>query len=180
MVVAALFNDHSTIAWWIVVAYFGGATAALWAGRLARTRDRRFWFGTAILLLLLGVNKQLDLQSVLTSTARSMTRHAGWYPERRMIQGLFLLALVVTAFVVVLGLLNWLRRSSAPVKSAALGIALLFVFIVIRAASFHHIDAWVTVNVGGLRRGWWLELAGIAVIAASALAYRNLPRRKSR
>ena len=180
MVVAALFNDHSTIAWWIVAAYFGGAAAALWAARLARTRDRRFWFGTAILLLLLGVNKQLDLQSVLTSTARSMTRHAGWYPERRVIQGLFLLALVVMAFVVVLGLLNWLRRSSAPVKSAALGVALLFVLIVIRAASFHHIDAWVTVNVGGLRRGWWLELAGIAMIAASAFAYRNLPRRKSR
>lgn len=180
MVVAALFNDHSAIAWWIVAAYFGGAAAALWAGRLARSRDRRFWFGTAILLLLLGLNKQLDLQSILTSTARSMTRHAGWYPERRVIQGLFLLTLVVTACAVVLGLLKWLRRSTAPVKSAAFGIALLVVFIVIRAASFHHIDAWVTVNAGGLRRGWWLELAGIAVIAASALAYRNLPRRKSR
>jgi hypothetical protein len=180
LVVAALFNDRTTIAWWIVAAYFGGAAAAFWAGRAGRSRDRRFWFGTAILLILLGLNKQLDLQSVLTSTARSVTRHAGWYPERRAIQGLFLLALVVAAIAVVLGLLKWLRRSSAPVKSAALGIALLLVFIVIRAASFHHIDAWVTVNIGGLRRGWWLELAGIAMIAASALAYRNLPRRKSR
>ena len=57
-------------------------------------------------------------------------------------------------------------------KAAAVGIGLLMVFIFMRAASFHHIDDWVTINIAGLRSGWWLELAGIAVMGLSALAYR--------
>jgi len=172
LVVAALFNDHSTIAWWIVVAYFGGAAAAFWAGRVARSRDHRFWLGTAVLLILLGLNKQLDIQSVLTSAARSVIRHEGWYAERRSLQGAFLLALAAFAAVAVIGLLRWLRRSPIPVKSASIGIALLFTFVVMRAGSFHHVDQWVTVSKAGLRRGWWFELAGIGVIAFSAIAYR--------
>ena len=58
------------------------------------------------------------------------------------------------------------------VKSAAVGIVLLFTFVVMRAGSFHHLDNWVTINVAGMRSGWWLELAGIAMIGLSALVFR--------
>jgi hypothetical protein len=57
------------------------------------------------------------------------------------------------------------------------GIAILLAFILLRAASFHHIDDWVTVDVRGLRGGWWLELAGIVVITLSALTYRAATKR---
>ena len=65
------------------------------------------------------------------------------------------------------------RPGTRPARTAAGGIALLFIFILLRAASFHHIDDWVTVDVRGLRSGWWLELVGIVVIAISALAHRS-------
>lgn len=180
MISALLINDRSTTAWVIVAAYFAGAAAAFWASGAARKRERRFWIGTALLLTFLGFNKELDLQTFLTDTARKLAHYEGWYDQRRLVQGLFLLLLAAGLIVAIIALARWLRRSPLPVKSAALGIALLFAFVVMRAGSFHHMDRWVTVNIGGLRRSWWLELAGIAVIAASAFAYRNLPRRKSR
>jgi hypothetical protein len=180
LISALLINDRSATAWLIVAAYFAGAAAAFWACGAARKRERRFWIGTALLLTFLGFNKELDLQTFVTDTARTLAHSEGWYDQRRLVQGLFLLLLAAGLIVAIIALARWLRRSSLPVKSAALGIALLFAFVVMRAGSFHHMDRWVTVNIGGLRRGWWLEFAGIAVIAASALAYRNLPRRKSR
>mgnify|MGYP000058814849 CR=1 FL=1 len=173
MISALLIHDRGTAAWIIVASYFVGAAASFWASRTGRKRDRRFWIGTSILLVLLGLNKELDLQTVLTDTARYLAHYGGWYDYRRIVQGLFLLALAVGGFLAIAALLRWLRRSSLPMKAAALGIGLLMIFIVMRAASFHHIDRWVTINVAGLRSGWWLELAGIAVIGLSALAYRS-------
>ena len=172
MIPVLLINDRSTTAWVIVALYFAAAATALWASRSGRKRDRRFWLGTAVLLALLGLNKELDFQTYLTDAARRLAHSEGWYDYRRLVQGAFLLLLAVGFGLVIVTLARWLRRSPVPVKVAALGIVLLFAFIVMRAGSFHHIDRWVTVSVAGLRSGWWLEIAGTALIALSAIAYR--------
>lgn len=168
MTVAALFNDRTTFAWVVVVFYFVAAGASFWAGGRAESRERYFWVATGILLVLLGLNKELDLQAVLTQDARALVRHLGLYEERRLMQGVFLVALGVAGLLAAFILGAWLWRSSKPAKAAAVGVVLLFAFVVMRAASFHHIDHWVTMDVAGLRSGWWLELAGIAVIGISA------------
>lgn len=177
-IAALLFHDRAPLAWLIVAAYFVGAAAAFWASKSGSRKDRRFWLGTAILLVILGFNKELDLQSLLTTEGRDIARHGGWYEQRRLVQGIFLLLLGIGGVIAALSLVRWLRRSAFEVKMAAVGIVILFTFILIRAGSFHHIDNWVTINVAGLRSGWWLELAGIIVIALSAFAYRS--RRKRR
>ena len=173
LTVAALFNDRTTFAWIIVVFYFAGAGACFWARSGAESRERRFWLATAVLLVLLGLNKELDLQAVMTQHARAVVQYLGLFEQRRLMQGLFLLLLATAALIAVLVLAGWLRGASRPAKAAACGIVLLFAFVVMRAASFHHIDHWVTIDVAGLRSGWWLEIAGIAVIGLSALVYRN-------
>ncbi len=93
-------------------------------------------------------------------------------------QGGFLLLLGTAGVMAAFLLAGWLRRSSRSARTAAVGIALLFAFVIMRAASFHHIDQWVTIDVAGLRSGWWLELAGIAVIGVSALLYRGRSNRR--
>jgi hypothetical protein len=173
-----LFHDRAPLAWFIVAAYFAGAAAAIWASRSPRRRDRRFWIGAALLLLLLGLNKQLDLQALLTTQGRIFAHYFGWYEQRRLIQGLFLLVLAVVGIASIAVLIGQLRRSPMPVKAAAVGIVLLFTFVVMRAGSFHHLDNWVTIDVAGMRSGWWLELAGIAVIGVSAFAYRLWSRQR--
>jgi hypothetical protein len=167
-----LIHDATPFAWVIVAAYFGGAIACSWAARLAAgARDRRFWVATALLLVFLGLNKQLDLQTLLTEAGRWMAHREGWYGARRFVQAAFVVLLAAGGLVCLVALSAWLRRSVALVKVAALGIVLLFAFIVLRAASFHHMDFWVTRTVGGIRSGWLLEFIGILVIAVSALVY---------
>lgn len=162
------------VAWFVVAAYFASAVAAWLAGSSSGAkRDRHFWYVAAVLLVLLGINKQLDLQTTLTVVGRDMAKREGWFDQRRLVQEAFVLVLVVGASLVGGALALWLRRSATAVKVAAAGVVLLFAFILLRAASFHHMDSWVTRNVAGLRSGWWLELLGIAVISLSALAYRN-------
>ena len=178
MAVVQFFHDQSGFAWFIVAAYFVGALAAYAASRSASRNEARFWLGVSFLLVLLGFNKELDLQSLLTESGRTVTRAIGIYEQRRLLQGLFLLLLAGTAAFAILRLTRILHRSSAAAKTAAVGIVVLLAFILLRAASFHHIHDWVTVDVRGLRSGWWLELAGIVVIALSALAYRAESKRR--
>lgn len=166
-------HDLSVLAWFITAAYFA---AAFLAFRSARTsgdaRDRLFWIGCAALLVLLGLNKQLDLQGYVTTAGRSLARQEGWFEYRRLVQAAFIATLCIGAAAALAILAAWLRRSVAAIKVAALGIVLLLTFILWRAASFHHMDVWVTRNIAGMRSGWWLELAGIAVITLSAIAYQ--------
>ena len=170
-----LAHDLSVLAWFITAAYFGAAFLAFRAARgNAGGRDRLFWMGCAVLLLLLGLNKQLDLQGYITTAGRSLARQEGWFEYRRLVQAAFIVLLCVGAAALLAVLAAWLRRSVAAVKVAAFGIVLLFTFILWRAASFHHMDVWVTRDVAGMRSGWWLEFAGIVVIGLSAIAY--LPR----
>ena len=169
-----LIHDASPLAWVIVAGYFAGAVACAWAARAAPVgRDRRFWAGTAVLLFLLGLNKQLDLQTYLTEAGRWMAHREGWYGARRLVQAAFIVVLGAAAIGTIAALSAWLRRSASSVKVAALGIVLLFGFVVLRAASFHHMDFFVTKGIGGIRSGWLLELAGIAVIAAGAFVYAS-------
>lgn len=178
MAVGALFNDPTGTAWFIVAGYLMGAAIAVGAGGAAQGRDARFWYGAALVLLLLGLNKELDLQSILTESARAVTQEMGWYGQRRLFQALFLVALAFGGLAVMGLLATWLRRSSRPVKVAAVGIVLLLTFVLLRAASFHHVDDWVTIDLGMMRSGWWLELAGITVIALSAIAFRRQAARE--
>ncbi len=164
-------RDPTTWAWIIVVAYGCGALLTVTVGRSAATpRERYFWYLSAAVLVLLGLNKQLDLQLLLTDEARNLAKAGGWYEQRRTVQGVFLLVLGFGAAGVAVLLAWWLRRSAHEVKIAAAGLLLLTGFVLLRAAAFHHIDAWVTVDIAGLRSGWWLELAGIALIGAAAAA----------
>ena len=178
----ALIHDQGPLAWFVVAGYLIGAILAIRARSAAAGRERAYWLCTSVVLILLGINKQLDLQSDLTDVARAAAHFEGWYSWRRDIQGVFLLVMAVGATAVALLLWGWLRDASSSARVAAMGLVILLAFIFVRAASFHHIDYWVTVPVAGMRRGWWLELLGIAVIG-SAAAHRGraegLPERRN-
>lgn len=65
------------------------------------------------------------------------------------------------------------------------GIVLLFSFVVIRAASFHHVDQFL--GAGPFKMNWVLELGSIGIIAFAARRDAKLgsngagePRRRRR
>jgi hypothetical protein len=54
-------------------------------------------------------------------------------------------------------------------------------FVVIRAASFHHVDAFLVARLGGVKWNWILELGGITFVALAALRVASgRPQRPAR
>lgn len=171
-------GDNHWMGWLTVAVYLAAALAAgLAARRLAGAggadgRERRFWIFAAGLMLALALNKQLDLQSLLTMIARCHAHLSGWYEVRRLVQEGFILA-VALGGLAALGLLAFLLRGIlGRVWLALAGLGFVCAFVVIRAASFHHVDLALGRTLGGVRLNWLLELPGPVLVALVALRRR--------
>jgi hypothetical protein len=125
-----------------------------------------FWLLVLCATVLLGANKQLDLQSWFTQVGRDVAKAHGWYQERRNVQ-ITLIAILIASGLVGIGIIAlMLRRVLRHVAGAVLGLVFLVTFVAVRAASFHHVDRWL--GAGVVRLNWVLELGGIGLIALSA------------
>lgn len=163
-------GDPSVIGWITVVAYF--VTAAVSACATFRTESnqhRAFWRALAIFLLLLGINKQLDLQSLITEIGRVFAKNGGWYQDRRDIQMIFVAILFIITLITA-GLTVWkLRKNFRSLLLPGVGLMLLVGFVAIRALSFHHVDRFLRYTIDNVRMNWLLELGGIGVLLLSGL-----------
>ena len=176
-------GDPTIMGWVTVVAYFTAAYLCFSAYRtscfgmqalrevapLEAQHQRalsRFWLGLCALLLLLGVNKQLDLQSLFTEVLRDMAHAQGWYGERRRYQFVFVVSIALAGTGAAAVLAYYLRQIVRRVALAIIGVCTLVSFVVIRAASFHHID--VLLRSGPVRLNWVLELSGILMLGTAA------------
>lgn len=162
-------GDPTVIGWVTVVAY--GAAALLCYSckkRYAKTQQGQFWWAMTLVMLALGFNKQLDLQTWLTEIGRDAAFEYGWYERRRLVQLMFIAGLIVSALL----MREWLVQRVAVLgkyaRRASVGIVLLALFIVVRATSFHHVDILLGFSVEDLSVNEVLELSGIGVIVWAA------------
>ena len=132
-----------------------------------------FWRFVAILMTFLGFNKQLDLQTLFTQIGRYFAHVGGWYEQRQTVQFLFIIGLSCVAGVTAFTLLWIFRKLATEIRIASAGLCILVAFIVIRAASFHHVDRFLGGHLVGLRWNAILELGSIIIIAAAGLSYRK-------
>ncbi len=183
-------GDPTLMGWVTVAAYFYAAYLAARAFQKSRVRARAhtdargveakhdralasLWLLITVAMLLLGQNKQLDLQSFFTQTARDLAMSQGWYEERRKYQLIFIATMGLLSAICTAALAFYLRRVLGRVKGAVFGLGLIASFVVVRAASFHHVDILLT--HGPVRLNWVLELGGIALIARSAHRFAGNP-----
>ena len=178
---------YPTIIGWITVAaYLLASVISFHAANRAQLSgvrwriDSHFWFMMGLLLLVLGINKQLDLQSILTELARAAAKSGGWYEQRRDYQRLFIATIVGTTMLGAAILMVWSRRLWRSQQVALLGTCFLLAFIVIRAASFHDVDLLLSQSVLGARWNSIFELLGIGLISSSGLSYISTVRGKQR
>jgi hypothetical protein len=164
-------GDPTVMGWVTVVAYFAVAVLCLrrvrQAGVHKKVSEMIFWSGLTVLLVVLGVNKQLDLQTWLTITGRHIAIAQGWYEQRRVVQLFFILLVGLTAFAGFVAMSRLVRRNR-ELRLPRLGLVLLLTFVIVRAASFHHIDSLINLHFGGVRMNWVLELGAIIVIGLGA------------
>ncbi len=132
-------------------------------------RTRRLWLSVAVLLGCLAINKQLDLQSLVTDIARVISRWQGWYEERREYQRWFVgLAIVGSASLAVWFSVRF-RKLWMSHGLLLAGIFFLLTFIVVRAISFHHVDQFLRFRLAGAKMNWVLELSGIFLVGMAAV-----------
>jgi hypothetical protein len=180
-------GDPNLAGWLTVVLYVAAASVCFWVARDIRKREgrapltrREFWLWCAfsILLGLLGVNKQLDLQSALTELGRMLAQNQGWYERRAHVQKEFIAGLCVLGVVAALALFVLLRPMGRYAKMAALGMCFIGVFVLVRASSFHKVDAFLGSRLVHLRMNWILEMGGISMVLVAGLG--RLRVRKTR
>jgi hypothetical protein len=134
----------------------------------AGERVPALWAGLALMLLLLGINKQLDLQSLLTELGRIAARDQGWYEGRRVVQVTFIMLLVLAGAWGLRALWLFSRGHLADLRLALIGALGLVCFVAIRAASFHHVDLLIGTEIAGVDLNFWLENGAIGCIAFGA------------
>ena len=161
---------------WITVAVYAACTLAALHLSIRNPfngpsawRERLFWAGVCALMACLAVNKQLDLQTLMTAIGRCHAKLNGWYNERQAMQRGFIRALALGAFLLALGTAWFLRASLRRNALAVLGLAFVLGFVVIRAVGFHDLDHLISTEVMSIRVNWILELSGLVLILLNAL-----------
>jgi hypothetical protein len=153
-----------TVALYLLAALSFGVVAAGMRQRQAHAGSEvRIWAVLAILFAVLGVNKQLDIQTAFTEIGRIVAKEQGWYAERGAVQTLFVIGVGVLALVTALVVLYWSISAPVATRIALFGAVCVVGYVVIRAASFHHMDRFIGQRVLGLRWNWVLEMGGITL-----------------
>lgn len=159
-------GDPTPVGWITVVAY--GLSAALCWRCARRLPAPVFWWGITAALLFLGLNKQLDLQTWFTQLGRDLAKRDGWYEQRHHYQMAFIAVMGGVFLAAALAIALALRGHWLAYLRVWGGMALLLFFIVVRAASFHHVDALLMSDIGGMRLNWVFELGALSLIGSGA------------
>jgi hypothetical protein len=140
-----------------------------WPRPPAPARRAALWLFLFAVVLALGINKQLDVQTLFTEIGRSLARSGGWYEERRLVQGAFVVGMACFGALGIVTLW-WLTRGQLrDFRVTLAGLAFILCFVVIRAASFHNFDELIGSELLGIRVNWALELGGIGIMAAGVI-----------
>lgn len=165
-------GDPNLTGWLTVLAYAVCAALALVVlvrARQVTGRARALWVLLLLAMVVLGINKQLDLQSLLTAVGRCVAKSQGWYEERRTVQRAFVEALLAAGVLVLAFGLFLLRRHLRQHGTALLGLAVVASFVAVRAVGFHHVDAFINSHLMDVRFNVILENAGLVLIALNAI-----------
>ena len=170
-------GDSTFIGWLITVAYL---ITSVFCGIYAQRVDinssvkqiryhRVFWWSLAVVMLMMGINKQLDLQCLFIAIIKKIALTQGWYSQRSIFQIWFVTGFTISGLILLIWLGWKLKRLWRQYGLALLGILLLIVFVSVRVAPVHYLTrlpGWRLV-IGLINS--MLELTGIGLIGVAAL-----------
>ena len=185
------FGDNDPLGWATTLAYF--VAAALCFRRAKRLRlaappqeprelappeapraDARDWAIIGAGLVLLGLNKQLDLQILARDTGIALVRALGFDARRRWVGRLFVFALSAVVLSVLARAARHLRVARRGHRLTLLGLAFLACFVVLRSAGYLPFLRDFNVRFKDVLHVVF-ELGGLVLVGVSAL--RASPRR---
>jgi hypothetical protein len=128
-------------------------------------------------MLALGINKQLDLQRLVTRFGRILAIVTHVYSLRRPFQAAFIGLIAIVGLILIAVLASHMRGLRQRYFVALCGMVFLAVFVIIRAASFHYVDRLLGMRFHNVYVNTFLELGGIIWIGAAALTAIRHDRR---
>jgi hypothetical protein len=172
-------NDSYVSGYVICASYIAVSVLCLYTGfsskRLVTCGEKKkvilLWGGLALTMLMLGINKQLDLQTLLIAVGRILFKSLGLLEIRREVQAVFAVIFAMVSAVSFLGITWILRTQLLNNKYVFYGIFLISSFIVMRALSINHIEL-TPVSLPFIARmhlGTIHEIAGIGCIGYGAI-----------
>ena len=163
-------GDPTLSAWAMATVYVVAAGFCARVGSVThqRTGQRLPWWIIAGILLFLGVNKLVAFQTVMFQLGRATAASQGWSEHRRTVQAVF--AGLLAEILLITGCFAcWKWRSLAKERPlVVVGVFLLVLLIMIRAANFTHVLELLQLDLHDDVWGWLLELAGAGCLAYAA------------
>ncbi|MGH7979411.1 MAG: hypothetical protein ACREE6_08545 [Limisphaerales bacterium] len=167
----------TALGWTMLALYVISALLAFRAASKCRSAGSvamgRVWICLGVALGILGLNKQLDLQTLLIKMGRNLAIREHLFPHRMQLYAGFFLAFMLAMIGVIVATTF---RFSAQMKMfarqypfAACGCALICAYIVLRAAFIDNVNLMLNLAIKEIPFVWLLEAGGILLIAAQAL-----------
>lgn len=180
------FGDPTILGWITVLGYFlvflicVKNMIVLKNNEVVENRNKElvFFIFLTVAIFLLGLNKQLDLQSFITGVFRTIARNEGWYSERRFVQKEFIMWISLISVASFFTVLIWLRKSIVKLGVTLFGLCALIGFVLIRAASFHHVDVAFRYKIGDFKLYSVIELSALVIIFIGVLLSGFLQKEK--
>lgn len=139
-----------------------------------RARPSRFWLIEAVLLLLLGLNKQFNLLSHLTRFGRSLAAGQGMYESRQVLQVEIIFEVILAAGILFGFATSAMRHESRIRRLALVCITFLLLLVLVHSVSLHAFDFLLSRSVAGIPIHWIFELLAISIIIVlTIMAFRN-------
>ncbi len=161
-------GDPTVLGWVITLMYLLLALKSYFNAKVADRRHEayRFWWSVCYVFLLLGINKQLDLQTSFLKSLKELAIATGLQSQKSVLK----VMLVVFVACLLIGCAWLTKRTLAESikrhKIVWLGLLLLFVFIFARTVIFNHLLAHLETTE---RWSAWLELSALLLIGYGLL-----------
>jgi hypothetical protein len=167
------FDNPNFLGWSVVAAYLLAAVSCGWVALKTDklvSEGSRIWWLLAAGLLFLGINKQLNLQTLMIDMGRRAAFAGGWYERRRFAQAVFCAAFALLGLCLLGFFAAHAKRFIAKNRLAFAGVIVLLSFVVLRASTINHANELFGVDLKDEHWAWVLELCGSLLIALSAAA----------
>jgi hypothetical protein len=164
------FGDNDFLGWLITFCYVITVLASLHyiiiLSRNQEPQKKTLWICITVFLLILGINKQLDLQTLFTITGRAVASAEGWLEYRRIIQEYFAIGIFSCIGLLGIIVLWYVRKILVASWLELMGTSILLVFVLIRTASISHINKAMRLEQG-ISHIHAIELLGLLIILAA-------------
>lgn len=133
--------------------------------------DYQLWGIISFLLFFLSLNKQLDLQTIVSDVGRWIAINLEMMEQRHIFKRVFILSIFILGLIISVLLRKNIYNFIRSEKVTFLGMLTLLTFIFLRATSFHIFSDSFNGILLNLHFFQIMEISAIAIIAISLISF---------